>query len=662
MTTPSIATSENGWTDDEVGFAWFKDVFVPQAVERNRVATEKERAEAATAQEKEPSEGDGSNEESCEEPIKLPPILLIYDGHGSHTTLDWVTLARENNIILFCLPPHTTHRLQPLDVGCFGPLQIAWFNRCDEILDETGEGMEMKEVVTEYFVARRKAFKTENILKAWKNSGLRPLNPDLFNSSDFAPSHSSSTQRHAPSSFPSKMPHVADASSDDGMFDAATFQHVIDVNNDSAASGSDDTESISTSSSSDLDSIDSDQEIEYTRRHADILANDRFREIDAAYQAEASASESESDSEVEAAVVMYPNPDSSTACPQTPSNQTPHTTLCDNSEISPCYTRSRRRESLAIISEMANTPGPEPLSALTEDPTNNEVIQRLKRELRLVESERDSARVHAVFADRQAAILQYRLNKKQTKINQTSRRIHTKSRVVTNDVGLEEVAEDFEKQQEKKRKAAEKQARKAAKQKEDLVRRAVQGSTRVFTGSLSSKNKTELEDIGDALGLDISGTKAVLVARITGYFNEHPRFKEDPRYSGLFERSRGRKRPALVDENQLDGLLPQDQANPEHIAQRRRLHPPPVNAPMGTITNTVLSGSFPAVNSLHIPPHFQPMASSSSVRLEDLNPHPRPEDPALFQASQSPNIYHPNPASGSSTPLTYFNYNPNHYS
>jgi hypothetical protein len=33
----------------------------------------------------------------------------------------------------------------------------------------------------------------------------------------------------------------------------------------------------------------------------------------------------------------------------------------------------------------------------------------------------------------------------------------------------------FEKQQEKKRKAAEKQARKSAKQKEDLVRRAVQG-------------------------------------------------------------------------------------------------------------------------------------------------------------------------------------------
>ena len=98
---------------------------MPQAVEQNRVATEQEQAEAAIAQEKErPTaansdagqgesgvlEGGGQAvEESCEETIKLPPILLIYDGHGSHTTLDWVTLARSNNIILFCVPPHTTH-------------------------------------------------------------------------------------------------------------------------------------------------------------------------------------------------------------------------------------------------------------------------------------------------------------------------------------------------------------------------------------------------------------------------------------------------------------------------------------------------------------------------------------------------------------------------
>ena len=162
-----IGTSENGWTDDEIGFEWFKEVFVLQATEWNHCATEQEQA-------------DEGEDAAADEEIKLPSILLIYDGHGSHTILDWITLACANNIILYYLPPHTTHRLQPLDVGCFGPLQIAWFNRCDEILDETWEPMEMKEVVREYFVARRKAFKSENIFQAWKKSGLCPLNPDLF--------------------------------------------------------------------------------------------------------------------------------------------------------------------------------------------------------------------------------------------------------------------------------------------------------------------------------------------------------------------------------------------------------------------------------------------------------------------------------------------------
>ena len=49
--------------------------------------------------------------------------LLIADGHNSHFSLDFLTYCEENRIELFCLPAHTTHILQPLDVGLFGPLQ-----------------------------------------------------------------------------------------------------------------------------------------------------------------------------------------------------------------------------------------------------------------------------------------------------------------------------------------------------------------------------------------------------------------------------------------------------------------------------------------------------------------------------------------------------------
>ena len=40
-----------------------------------------------------------------------------------HMTLDVIDLCRENKIILFCLPPHTTHALQPLDVAVFKSLK-----------------------------------------------------------------------------------------------------------------------------------------------------------------------------------------------------------------------------------------------------------------------------------------------------------------------------------------------------------------------------------------------------------------------------------------------------------------------------------------------------------------------------------------------------------
>ncbi|GBM87720.1 hypothetical protein AVEN_50882-1 [Araneus ventricosus] len=51
------------------------------------------------------------------------PVLLIINGHNSHTkSLELVNLARANNVVLLCYPPHTTQRLQPLDVSFMAPL------------------------------------------------------------------------------------------------------------------------------------------------------------------------------------------------------------------------------------------------------------------------------------------------------------------------------------------------------------------------------------------------------------------------------------------------------------------------------------------------------------------------------------------------------------
>lgn len=45
------------------------------------------------------------------------PILLIYDGHSSHKTPETIKWAREQGILLFVLPAHSSRLLQPLDVA-----------------------------------------------------------------------------------------------------------------------------------------------------------------------------------------------------------------------------------------------------------------------------------------------------------------------------------------------------------------------------------------------------------------------------------------------------------------------------------------------------------------------------------------------------------------
>ena len=54
------------------------------------------------------------------------PILLIYDGRGSHLTYNTVSEAMKNEVIILCLPSNCSHALQPLDVGLFKNLKCEW--------------------------------------------------------------------------------------------------------------------------------------------------------------------------------------------------------------------------------------------------------------------------------------------------------------------------------------------------------------------------------------------------------------------------------------------------------------------------------------------------------------------------------------------------------
>jgi len=59
-------------------------------------------------------------------------VLLVIDGHCSHKSLEAVELARKRGVTMICLPPHTTHRMQPLDLTVYGPLKKNYNRECDK--------------------------------------------------------------------------------------------------------------------------------------------------------------------------------------------------------------------------------------------------------------------------------------------------------------------------------------------------------------------------------------------------------------------------------------------------------------------------------------------------------------------------------------------------
>ncbi|KAI4458115.1 hypothetical protein MML48_7g00007138 [Holotrichia oblita] len=115
------------------------------------------------------------------------PILLLCDNHESHVSLASILFCRENGIVLLTFPPHTTHRLQPLDVGVFGPFKVycnTTFN--DWLISNPGKTISVKNIAYLTNLPFEKAFTRTNIKNSFKKPGIWPLNRLVFSDEDFA--------------------------------------------------------------------------------------------------------------------------------------------------------------------------------------------------------------------------------------------------------------------------------------------------------------------------------------------------------------------------------------------------------------------------------------------------------------------------------------------
>jgi hypothetical protein len=121
-------------------------------------------------------------------PTRQKPVCLILDGHSSHTrsiyALDYATA---NGVIMLSLPPHTTHRLQPLDVCFFKPLQTFYDRFIDRWLRQHPGRTFMEYQVAEAFAdAFGKAATVGTAQSAFEKCGIWPFHPDIFTDADYA--------------------------------------------------------------------------------------------------------------------------------------------------------------------------------------------------------------------------------------------------------------------------------------------------------------------------------------------------------------------------------------------------------------------------------------------------------------------------------------------
>jgi hypothetical protein len=142
-----FASTKNGWSNNEFGLNYLKNIFDPYT-----------RAKAGRARR-----------------------LLIVDGHSSHVNWEFLETCDRLRILVAILPPHTTHRIQPLDVALFQPLATAYSRELDALIHK---GESFVSITKRLFWPMFKkawdaSFTKENIESGWRKTGIWPFNPSV---------------------------------------------------------------------------------------------------------------------------------------------------------------------------------------------------------------------------------------------------------------------------------------------------------------------------------------------------------------------------------------------------------------------------------------------------------------------------------------------------
>jgi len=142
-----FAVSANGWSCDAIGRQWVQSVFHRHTSQNTRGRR-----------------------------------LLIVDGHSSHVNMEFILLCDQLRILLLILPPHSTHRLQPLDVSLFAPLARYYTNGLNNLMFESLGivSISKRSFWSIFWPAWQQAFSESNVLSGFKKTGIWPFDPSII--------------------------------------------------------------------------------------------------------------------------------------------------------------------------------------------------------------------------------------------------------------------------------------------------------------------------------------------------------------------------------------------------------------------------------------------------------------------------------------------------
>ncbi|KAF2890041.1 hypothetical protein ILUMI_16132, partial [Ignelater luminosus] len=121
-----------------------------------------------------------------ERPTVANPKLIIMDNHESHLNIEALDFTKENGIILLTLPPHCSHKLQPLDVAVFRSFKKFYSAACDTwMINNPGKPITIYSIAGLVGDAFPKSFTPLNISNGFKKTGMKPFNSDIFTEEDF---------------------------------------------------------------------------------------------------------------------------------------------------------------------------------------------------------------------------------------------------------------------------------------------------------------------------------------------------------------------------------------------------------------------------------------------------------------------------------------------